>query len=621
MHTRGISDGSQAFVLWRARRLASQRMLPGDKSATPDVIEFCRVFPDAFVVSDRPPYFDLKGGSQGRPLSAGFHLMQGYFRDDAPLCELVLDEAGKRELDTLWRELDFATGAPMRQYRDFIFFERAEPPRYMRESAFDFARSEDKDSISQPKIERLREAYLAKARRFEATDEAVKAIETYFTAISAQIRQVEKDRLAAEPIHLEALRKFAERAFRRPLSKAEGDDLIAFYNSVRKNDELSHEDAIRDTLASVLLSPHFAFRIDGAEPGIAARPLDAYSLASRLSYFLWSSMPDQELLSHAAAGDLIEPSVLIAQMRRMLSDARIRRFATEFAGNWLGFRRFEEHNAVDRERFPAFTNELRQAMYEEPIRLFVDIVSRDRSVLELLHGDVTFVNPVLAKHYGIPVPHAGKNDWVRVDDARRYGRGGLLPMSVFLTASSPGLRTSPVKRGYWVVRKLLGERIPPPPAVVPELPRDEAKTGELSLPQILAHHRADKNCASCHQRFDSVGLVFEGYGPIGERRERDLGNRPVETKAAFPDGSEGDGLAGLLRYVAQRRENDFLDNLCRELLVYALGRSLIVSDEPTIKQMRAELSTQGQRFDTLIETIVTSPQFRNKRGRDDLREE
>ena len=141
-------------------------------------------------------------------------------------------------------------------------------------------------------------------------------------------------------------------------------------------------------------------------------------------------------------------------------------------------------------------------------------------------------------------------NWVRVDHADRFGRGGLLPMSVFLTASSPGLRTSPVKRGYWVVRKLLGERIPPPPAVVPELPKDEATSGELSLPKHLARHRADKNCASCHQRFDSIGLVFEGFGPIGERRERDLGNRPVEAKATFPDGSEGEGVAALRRYIA-----------------------------------------------------------------------
>jgi hypothetical protein len=619
MRARGISPGSQPFVLWRAEKLASGRMRAPGEDPAPDLKEFCRVFPDAFFVSDRPPYFDLKGGGQGRPLTAGFHLMQGYFRDDAPLCELVLDEAGRRELDGLWNELNFVTGAPMRQYRDFIFFERAEPPRYMRESPFDFARSEDKDSVSATKMQQLREAYLAKARKLEVKPESLKAIETYFNSMSALIRQVENERLAAEPTHLDALRRFAERAYRRPLSPKEGDDLIAFYRALREKDGLAHEDALRDTVTSVLLSPHFAYRVDQAKPGENARPLADHALASRLSYFLWSSMPDPELMAHAAAGDLHETPVLLAQTRRMLNDSRIRRFATEFAGNWTGFRRFEEHNAVDRERFKSFTNELRSAMYEEPIRFFADLVSRDRSVLDLVYGDHTFVNPVLARHYGMPIPKVGPDEWVRVDDAHRFGRGGLLPMSVFLTASSPGLRTSPVKRGYWVVRKLLGERIPPPPAEVPELPKDEAKTGDLSLPQILARHRADKACAGCHQRFDSVGLVFEGYGPIGERRDRDLGNRPVQSKATFPDGSDGEGLAGLRRYIAERREDELVENLCRELFIYALGRGLILSDDPTIKTMRDRLSAEGHRFDALIETIVTSPQFLKKRGRDDVR--
>ena len=264
--------------------------------------------------------------------------------------------------------------------------------------------SEDKDSISELKVQELRDAYLAKAKRSAVNDEANKAIQTYFALISSEIRQVEHDRIAAEPRHLEALRKFAGRAYRRPLSRDEGDGLIAFYNSLRENDGLSHEDAIRDTVASVLLSPHFAYRVDLAEPGAGARPLSSYELASRLSYFLWSSMPDEELLSHAASCDLGEHSVLLAQTQRMLRDARIRRFATEFAGNWLGFRRFEEHNAVDRERFPSFTSELRQAMFEEPIRFFETVVNSDRSVLDLLYGDMTFVNPVLAKHYGMPVP-------------------------------------------------------------------------------------------------------------------------------------------------------------------------------------------------------------------------
>ena len=193
-------------------------------------------------------------------------------------------------------------------------------------------------------------------------------------------------------------------------------------------------------------------------------------------------------------------------------------------------------------------------------------------------------------------------------------------MSVFLTASSPGLRTSPVKRGYWVVRRLLGEHIPAPPPDVPELPKDEANSGDLTLPQLLARHRESKSCASCHQRFDSIGLVFEGYGPIGERRERDLGGRPVAAQASFPDGSQGQGLDGLRQYLSQRRQDDFVDNLCRKLLVYALGRGLLLSDEPCIKTMRSKLAADGYRFESLILSIVTSRQFLDRRGRDDGRE-
>ena len=163
----------------------------------------------------------------------------------------------------------------------------------------------------------------------------------------------------------------------------------------------------------------------------------------------------------------------------------------------------------------------------------------------------------LARHYGMPEPPKGPDEWVHVEDARRYGRGGLLPMAVFLTKNAPGLRTSPVKRGYWVVRRLLGEQIPPPPPTVPELPKDEAKLGELTLPQVLARHRADKNCAACHRRFDSVGLVFEGFGPIGERRAKDLGGRPVQTATTFPDGKDRDGIEGLQRLSARETAGRF----------------------------------------------------------------
>jgi hypothetical protein len=617
MEVRKISTGSQPFVLWNNRQLAAQRMRytgGGKAETTPALERFCATFPDTFFVTDRPPYFEPKSAPSGRLLTAGFHLMQGYFRDDAPLCELVLDDAGRRELDALWYELDFVASVPMRQYRDFIFFERAEPPRFMQEARFDFARVEDKDSTSEAKMTRLLAAYLEKARKIGAGDRAQEAIQDYFATMSARIRRVENDRIAVEPRHLEALAKFAGRAFRRPLSRSERDELLAFYRESRQSGGLNHEEAIRDALASVLLSPEFCFRIDPAPAGDSVQPLSDYALASRLSYFLWSSMPDEELMAHAAAGDLHRPEVLVAQARRMLRDGRVRGLATEFAGNWLAFRRFEEHNGVDRQRFASFTNELRQAMYEEPIRFFLDVAQRDGSVLDFLDANHTFVNPILAKHYGIPMSGARAGDWVRVDDVRQYGRGGLLPMSVFLTSNSPGLRTSPVKRGYWVVRRMLGETIPPPPPGVPELPKDEAKLGELTLPQLLARHREAKECAGCHRRFDSIGLAFEGFGPIGERRERDLGGRPVVTHANFPDGSEGAGLDGLRRYLTERRREEFVENLCRKLLAYALGRTLIPSDELTIKAMRTRLSADGHRFSGLVESIVTSPQFLNRWG-------
>src|SRR5262245_52754171 len=207
-------------------------------------------------------------------------------------------------------------------------------------------------------------------------------------------------------------------------------------------------------------------------------------------------------------------------------------------------------------------------MYEEPIRYFLDIVQRDRSVLELLDGKDTIVNAPLAKHYGMPAVPEGK--WVRIPNADEYGRGGLLPMAIFQTKNSPGLRTSPVKRGYWVVTKVLGERIPPPPPSVPELPKDEAHLGDLTLPQLLERHRADKACAGCHAKFDSFGLVFEGFGPIGERRKMDLGGKPVSTTAEFPDGVERSAIDGLREYIRTKRRDDFVDNLCRKLLAFAL---------------------------------------------------
>ena len=615
---------------------------------------FASVFPDKFYVSERGRYFPDDSEDKGRLLSAGYHSVLGFYRDDQPLMELILDEKGQKELNRLWEEFEFICQFTARTFIQYFFNQSGEVYGKGAESAS--LRPVDHEITDTPIIMGLRDAYIAKALadptkdttppevtdRFFSADPNVKndpiapeAIRSHFDGIDATLRTFEKMHAAAEPKHLDALLKFAARAYRRPLSKAERDDILAYYHTLRDKNDLTHEEAVRNSIASILMSPDFCYRIDldsrsslgetkpvafSTTAAAAGRPLSGYALASRLSYFLWSSMPDQELLAHAAAGDLQRPDVLIAQTRRMLKDPRVSGLATEFTGNWLDFRRFENYNAVDRERFPSFTGELREAMFQEPIRYVEDMIHNDRPILDLLYGNYTFVNPVLAKHYGMPEPKGDKGDadtWVRVDDAARYQRGGLLPMAVFLTANSPGLRTSPVKRGYWVVHRVLGQVIPPPPPVVPELPSDEAKS-DLPIRDMLAQHRANVVCASCHARFDTFGLAFEGYGPVGEARAKDLAGRPIDAKASFPGGSEGTGLEGVRAYIRENRQNQFLDGFERKLLVFALNRSLLLSDELVIDRMQAKLAANRYRFSSLAETIVTSPQFLNQRNTDTI---
>jgi len=677
-----VNPGSQSFVLWKNRQMAANRRRldpgllqidgripeptrPGEgiraskkknpKPAAPDpdltvpsdparraAIEsdfarFCSIFPDAFFISERARVFLEPGEDKAnvrRLLSAGFHSMTGFFRDDAPLYDLILDDTQRRELDRLWTEFELVADIHQRMHTSFIWFERAEG-KYLMDAEFNFARAEDRDCTSDTKVRRLAEVYLAKARRLGTAEHVLAAMQDHFDRTLANLRRIDRLRAESEPRQREGVLDFARRAWRRPLSAAERSSLIEFHQRLRDQDHLSHEDALCDTVVSILMSPHFLYRVDlvevsglhpndqpvhhSASPRTSPRPptgtipLSDLGLAQRLSYFLWAGPPDTALVARAINGSLHRPDILIAETRRMLQDPRARRLAIEFGGHWLDFRRFEEHTAVDRGRFPTFDDTLRQAMFEEPVHFLHDVFRSNRPVTDLLTAPDTFVNAPLARHYGIPFPLDSRDPWVHVPDARPYARGGLLTMSAFLTANSPGLRTSPVKRGYWIARRVLGERIPPPPAAVPELPADEAHLGELTLRQTLERHRADPSCASCHRRFDSLGLVFEGFGPVGEHRSRDLGDHPVDTHATFPDGSTGNGIDGLRTYIAARRQEDFLDNVCRKLLAYALGRSLILSDEPTIRSLRARLAAHDQRIGSLVEGIVTSPQFLNRR--------
>ena len=659
MHVRGVNDGAQWMVLWKDRQLAATRSAIGQEISKIDAsalgggpvalrllavpkgkhaqdrysetwARFATVFPDTFYVTERARVY--KEGEEfqkenernaGRLLSAGFHHQVGFFRDDEPLVRLVLDEASRREIADLWSALDVVTGAPLRQLSTFVWYERAEPSDnknhalggFLQDAEFDRFRAEDADIGSPANVAALSQAYQAKLARLTDDPVALAAAGEYFVGIEAAVRRVERARTAAEPSHLRALQRFAERASRRRMSAKEQEEILAVYRDLRTREGRTHEGAIRDAIATVLVSPAFLYRQDG--PARAAKgfvALSDYALANRLSYFLWASMPDAELLDLAAAGRLHEPDVLAAQVRRMVADARMAGFVKEFVGNWLDFRRFERNVAVDRERFTAFDDTLRRSMFEEPLRFVEDLIRRDGAVQDLILGSHTIVNGPLARLYGMPAPSPNAGDWAVVPDADRYGRGGLLAMSVFLTKNAAGLRTSPVRRGHWLVTRVLGERIPPPPAQVPELPKDETKLGALTLREALLKHRESSACAGCHARIDYYGLGFEGYDPIGVRRDVDSAGRTIDASVTFPGGSTGEGLVGLKKFLRDHRADAFVENFIGKLVSYALGRTLISSDALLIAKLREAMTTDGGRIGNVITGIVLSPQFRNRRG-------
>jgi hypothetical protein len=576
---------------------------------------FCSVFPDMFYKESRGRNYFRTGRDEGRYLSAGFHNVMGYFRDDQPLYELLLDKKQQATLDRRWREMDFVASINIRTYVEFAKLGTRGTRDDFKDGEPKVREIEVEEIISEAKIRKLEADYLEMAKAGSGV--AIQAIKDFFDRSNEGIRWVKRARRDAEPSHLQSLFDFAARAYRRPLSPADRADLLSFYREAQERYGLDHEGAIREAIVLVLTSPKFSYRVDRVEARGGIQPLSDFDLASRLSYFLWSSMPDKELLQHAAAGDLGKPEVIKAQARRMLQDPRIRALAVEFGGNWLDFRDFEQIGTVDRERFPSFSDELRNAMFEEPVRFLLDVFRHNRSILDFLYARDTFVNPILASHYGMPPGGDDESVWVRVPDVGRYGRGGLLPMAAFLTKNAPGLRTSPVKRGYWVAKNILGDKIPPPPPVVPELPADEAKM-DLPLRQMLERHRANPSCAACHARFDSFGLAFEAFDPVGRNRTHDLGGRTVDARAIFPGGIEGEGLQGIRQYIRDHREGDFVRGFVGKLLAYALGRSLALSDDLLIQDIGSKLAAHGCRFETVIESIVTSRQFLNKRGREQL---
>jgi hypothetical protein len=328
-------------------------------------------------------------------------------------------------------------------------------------------------------------------------------------------------------------------------------------------------------------------------------------LATRLSYFLWSSLPDAELRRAADDGELTGDKTLLAQTRRLLRGPRTRRLAEQFACQWLHIRGFDQNDDKNEKLYPEFAG-LRVAMYEESVRFFEDMFRNDGSVLGLLNADHTFLNERLAKLYGIDGVSGA--EWRRVDGVRAKGRGGVLGLATVLAVNSGASRTSPTLRGNWVYETLLGERLPRPPANVPQLPESVPKG--LTARELIEQHSSAPGCAKCHKLIDPFGFALEQYDAIGRLRPK-----AVDTKTKLVDGSAVEGIDGLRHHLATERLDDVLAQFCRKLLGYALGREVALSDLLLLEKMQKQLKANNFRFGTAVEAIVTSEQFRKIRGR------
>jgi len=419
----------------------------------------------------------------------------------------------------------------------------------------------------------------------------------------------------------EVLQRFATRAYRRPATTDEIERLIKLAESVEK-----WEAGIQLAMQAVLVSPKFLFRVelDDRPDSPDAHAIDEFQLASRLSYFLWSSMPDQELFDLAAKKQL--SANIDATVRRMLKDPKSSALVENFAMQWLQLRRLSTF-APDAKLFPNFNDKLRDAMLTETSMFFDAVMREDRSILELIDADFTFLNEPLSRHYGIAdtmgnwsnqkvmrpggQPIRGEK-FVRVSLGGRE-RGGLITQASVLTVTSNPTRTSPVKRGRWVLEQILGTPPPPPPPNVPELVEGSAAELTGTLRQRMEQHRTNPNCASCHARMDPIGFAFENYNAIGAFRQKD-GEFPIDPSGTLPDGKSFQGPTELKAILKDKKEL-FARNLTDKMMIYALGRGTEFFDKPTIDKIVVALERDQHKFSTLMIEIVKSDAFRMRRGK------
>ncbi len=604
-----ISDRADGMTRGQpTRALIGDMNSAGYKAFRAGVMEFAESLPPNShgepTPADKDPIPDPFDNTYNVPEHDEFVQKVKYLRDDRFVVENLIDDATRARLDQAWNDL----------YASFEYHDN-----YLRLLAKHFGVDLKGEGIAQMDEARIA-ALPAEMRKY-----VVPLRREYDAVIAAQA--------AARPRHVRDCLEFASRAWRRPLTEQEKRSLRAFYDKTISADP-DHRKAIRALLARILVAPQFLYRVEQASDATPEQtplgqaplgqthrsattmiePLTNWEMASRLSYFLWSSIPDDELRRAAGAGELTDAEGIRRQVRRMIADPKARRLATEFFGQWLGFYQFDRRKGVDTSRFPEFTDDVKEAMYDEAISFFERVIREERPLREILFADYTFLNKELARFYGVEREIKSAESAELVEGVSAFHRGGLLRLGAVLTVTSAPLRTSPVKRGDWILRRILGTPTPPPPADAGSLPADDKLFGGLSLKAKLERHKRNASCANCHSRIDPLGFSLEHYDPTGRWRERYPDGNPIEDAATLADKTEIKGVDGLLKYL-ESKEAQIYKTLSLKLIGYALGRSALASDQSLIERMTQ--AGGDATFARLATEIAISKQFRNRRGREE----
>ncbi len=424
---------------------------------------------------------------------------------------------------------------------------------------------------------------------------------------------IDSDNRSEERIYArKVLTNFLSHAWRRPVTAAEVDQKLTLFTSIRTESD-DFQEAMIEVLATVLSSPQFLYLVRSeqttqADEKANVERLPDFELATRLSMFLWCSTPDDELLTLAAKGQLSNRDVLTKQVQRMLADPRSRRFSKHFVRQWLGMQLLD-YLKLDRKAYPRFDSSLKEAMQEEPIAFFHEVLQKNDSVLDFIHADYTMANERLARHYGLSDVYG--NQFRRVKLEPEHKRGGLLTQAGLLAMNSDGKDSHPLKRGIWMLENLLNDPPPPPPPAVPEIDLADPEIAKLTLKQRIENHRNHAACMSCHAKIDPWGIAFENFDAVGSWRTQIQG-KPVDASSFLFNRQKLAGMDGLKRFLLENRQDQFARAMVHKLTTYAIGRPLTFGDRSSVDQMTADLRKQGDGLATMVTMIVTSDLFQSR---------